>query len=707
MIKSMHMGKRSVWDHLIAIFLVLIILFIVYRLWEVDIRKVPFSYSVDGLTELTFTKCMIEEGGFGYTSDRLGAPFGYASYDASQSDYLSSIVKKIVSLFSPNPILVINVSYLAGFLLIASVSLAVLKSLDMDDKAAIICSVLFSCAPYHFGRGMGHFSLSCYVAVPIAVYYIIKMMQGNILEKNGYKGWGIYILSMIVIGISGVYYAFFTCFFFCAAALYILINEKNIRRIKEVLLSIFLITVTVVLGYMPTLLYCLENGKNENGIIRSAQGIELYSLKISQLIMPITGHRISLLAHLKNKYNQNYTINENDVCSLGLLFSIGFIVLLLLVWKKQYIPKRNCLHELSCLNMAAILYATVGGFINVQGIFFDRIRCGNRISIFIAFFSCICTACLFSGWMQKRKPGRTFVNMLLLCLLAAGIYDQTRDGYLDVEGIFQSVEVDRDFVKRIEEKEAGNGMILQLPVMQYPESGGIKQMGDYAHLIGYLYSDDLRWSYGAFRGRKGSGMLEVFEEKQLQAEELALQAAKMGYAGIYIDRKGYDEAEYEQLVKGLFHVLNCDPIKSRDENKIYFSLKDYTAEKNVKQDYCSLEFGNGVYGKETSQDREWRWVSQKSQFWIYNWSSVTQRVRIMLQAETPVWEESHMLTIQGEERHTFQMDPGESEQYCLELDLDPGFHSFEVYTDAPLVEAENDSRELCYMLTDYKVELIK
>ncbi len=700
--KLMQCKMLSYYDYIIAVAFTIMVLIFVYQLWEINIFKVPFVYGGDGLTGLAASKMMITEDKLFFESDRLGAPFGYAAYDGAQSTYLPNYVKKAVTIISSNWIFVTNFSYLSGFVIISCVSLAVLKKLGIDRRVAVILSILYSCLPYHFLRGEAHYSLSLYLPVPIAVYYIVQHMQGNILSKSrNYLNWNNikYLMAMIIIGIGGLYYAFFTCFFICVAAVYILINEKKIQRLMEPLLSIVIITGSVVIGYIPTIVYKLKFGENPEGIIRAIGEIDLYGLKFSQLIMPITNHRIDFLADFKRQYNKNYVVNENDMVSLGLIFTIGFLVLLLYIWKKDRVHKKSYLHEVSCLNLAALLYATVGGAISIQGVFFSMLRAGNRISIFIAFFSCICMGVLLSNFIQEKISCSKYLYLLLGCIFIVGIFDCTQKSYVNKEKIITLVNSDQKFIEKIEEMEE-EGMILQLPLMKYPENGNIVYMGDYAHMIGYLYSDHLKWSYGVYKGRNGSNLLDELETENLSAFEMALTAARMGYKGIYINRDGYLKEDLNKLENGLRFALKCEPVKSSLEDKVYFSLKDFAKQHAIATDYCSLEFVDGVYDQEENAEFMWRWVDQKSQFRIYSWAEDQQKVNLTFKVQSYWPEGNYTLSVKGKNENLFQIYPEET--ICsMEVELDPGFNMFEMSTDAPLIEAEGDDRNLCFMLTDY------
>ena len=209
--------RREISYYLITFILVSVSVIFVYHLWEWNFFRIPFSYSGDGISGLAGVKQMMREGGWAFASDYLGAPFGQVSYDAGQCSYLPMLVAKILILFSGNAVAVMNLSFLSSYVIVALVTLAVLRKLEMDPKVAIAMSVLYACTPFHFQRGIGHYGLAFYATIPLAVYYMVKVMRRNILIPDRHylnRSNLAWLLAMVLTGLNGIYYAFFSCFFF-------------------------------------------------------------------------------------------------------------------------------------------------------------------------------------------------------------------------------------------------------------------------------------------------------------------------------------------------------------------------------------------------------------------------------------------------------------------------------------------------------------
>ena len=134
------------------------------------------------------------------------------------------------------------------------------------------------------------------------------------------------IICVLIASTGGVYYSFFAC---CLLLTVGLIRACGLRHIRHFFLPGILISTiatAAIANLSPSILYQIKHGPTSTAQ-RFPSEAELYGLKIAQLLLPITDHRLALWSHLKAKYNANPLINENDGSSLGLIGSVGFLTL--------------------------------------------------------------------------------------------------------------------------------------------------------------------------------------------------------------------------------------------------------------------------------------------------------------------------------------------------------------------------------------------
>ncbi len=162
-----------------------------------------------------------------------------------------------------------------------------------------------------------------------------------------------------------------------------------------------------------------------------------------------------------------------------------------------------------------------------------------------------------------------FQSIVLVLFTGLVFIDQIWVVYpYDQEKLITDFASDRDFVREIEMQMPDNAMIFQLPFMEYPEAGNIRDLLDYDHFKVYLHSNGIRWSYGAMKGRESSEWNRFASSLPIEEMVKALSAAN--YSGIQIDRNGYTKTEWKDLENTLSNILRVKPIISQNDRLVFF-----------------------------------------------------------------------------------------------------------------------------------------
>lgn len=590
-----------VFEYVLLMLAVGVVLYFVLGLKEADIAKYPLFYSSggDGMTGLATAKSMLENGWI-YKNPYLGAPFDGTNYDAVTMELLLSFLEQCLVWLTGNWILAYNLFYLSAYFLIGITAFYALKKLNINEVIALPCAVIYAFAPYHQMRGTGHIYLGMYFMVPLMVLYMYRLMKmerlfqkGEVLFHKERQGWFtvsnlLRIICLMCMALTGIYYAFFTCFFFGVIVLYWLFNytysKKNgkpsIREnlkgiwkdISQPIISIVIIAGTLVIAAIPNLIYWMQNGRAEAVTAKGGEGAELYGLKMIQLLLPMTNHRIAFFAKVREFYDTYYPlVNENGASSLGVIMAIGFVVLCVALFMSFKLPKESNIRIGSLLTLAAILFGTVGGFAVILSFVTGAIRCYNRFSIFIAMFSLIAIAQMLQLLYLKIQK-KVIISCIMLVLLAFGIFDQTTP---EASGVYQAYagafEADKAFIQAIETMEEDDAMIYQMPYMRYPENGGINNMADYAHMVGYLHSNHLRWSYGSVVGRAGDQWSQAVNALPLEEQIPTIRDA--GFAGIYVDWNAYLPDERIEMESLFLTYIGDVTASDADNMRVYYSFR--------------------------------------------------------------------------------------------------------------------------------------
>src|SRR5829696_1315471 len=156
-----------------------LLVILLLRLWRADLHA-PFLYQRDALVNLMIIKGVLQHSWWLENPD-LGAPFGQELYDfpVMVGDSLHLALIKLLGVFSSDPFLILNLFFLLSFPLVALVSFLVLRQLGVSAAVALVCSVLYALAPYHFWRGGRHVFLSAYYSVPVGAYLVLSLLSGK------------------------------------------------------------------------------------------------------------------------------------------------------------------------------------------------------------------------------------------------------------------------------------------------------------------------------------------------------------------------------------------------------------------------------------------------------------------------------------------------------------------------------------------------
>lgn len=681
--------------------------FAIMDLWDADLR-IPFEYAEDGALHTAIVKGTIE--GWPLVLERAGAPGDLDFRDFPALDNFNILVMRILAFFIRDPGLLINLFLLLTYPLVAASSFLVARRLGLSRPAAYLVSVLYAVLPYHFRRSIGHLFLSAYYMVPPAIYLAWKIGTGaTLFDRRSRVLTGI---VAIILGSSGVYYPFFGSIFFLAGGITGAVYRRALAPLGRAAALIGIVVATIALNFSPAIIDDLQGGKIEVGE-RKAFEAEMYGLKIAQLLLPITGHRISDLARIKLQYNAGPLITENDIATLGLVGSIGFLYLLFrLLFRKpaagggaEPIP----LDHFSILNAVAVLVGTIGGI----GVIFNllvspQIRSYNRLSVFIAFLSLYAFGWLFDRWTARRTI--RFAGIAAAVLIVLGALDQsTRNfSYLDGDA---STHAFRRYVRAVESSLPGGGAVFQLPYFPFPENGPIHELRDYEHLKAYVHSDVAEWSYGVVRG----SLTDLWQKEiaSLPPQEMAEALALAGFDGIWIDRRGYPDRG-AAIESELAAVTGATPFVSEGGHITYLPLQYLRHSLSKRLGPGGWEaaarsawrvvaaFREGFSREENVDGRTWRWGSRTGTLVLHNLAEMPRDIVLDMEIETGR-DDPSTLTFESDvwnESLDLGADPV---RVTRTLTIPPGTHRIRLLSSSEPVHAPSDPRVLVFVVRDFNI----
>lgn len=558
---------KRLFTYLFAAAISILCSLIVLNLWDIKLLYTPFVYTGDELF-YTMTIQSVLDTGWYLTNPMIGAPGIHTLVDFPTPEGCNYLILKFISLFTSNSVLITNLFYLLTFPLITLSSFFVMNRLGLRTPFALTASILFAFLPYHFIRGTNHLFLSAYYTTPLAIWLCILIYKDQLWDQADHPPltrrkktllFISYLLACILIGSTGVYYAYFGCFFLGVAGLITTIRTHKKHPIFHAFALISLITLTVIGNILPTLINHHQQGPNPKASHRSIGETEHYGLKISQLLLPVDQDRIKPLAKIKKKYNHYNAWNENTTATLGLVASLGFLILIAQLFNPK--KERETSLGLSHLNLSALLIATIGGFSSIISLLLlKEIRCYNRISIYIAFFS---ITALFLALQRQFHTKKATMWSVCILLLTFGIYNQTSPNFSLTQTFAarnRALTKDRLFFNHIDQLMPPRSRIFQLPYISFPE-GNHPLIGNYDHFRAALHAPHLKWSFGAIKGRE----IDLWQKTVSSASipDMLEELIAQGFTGLYIDRKGYKD-HGAKIESELLEMLKAPPFENND-----------------------------------------------------------------------------------------------------------------------------------------------
>lgn len=525
---------------------------------------VYYSFQGDGTLLSAIIKGIQENGITGiWFNERIGSPEVAALIDFPAQDILMTIIIWFIAAFTASTSKIAYVYIIFTFLLDALSMSLLLRKMKISYVVSFVVSILFSAVPFHFFRYLGHAVLSNYMSFAITMFLAFEIL-GIFDETN--KKWKIWVCSFLL-GLGYGYYYAFGLIILSIAYFIKFVNLENKKEIIHKIWIFFSVFVTICISLLPKIAYSILYGSNLLAGKRSFVEQEIYGLKIIQLLLPPSYSRFSKFRELNYEYSsQAPLVNENATASLGIVASVGFLILCMtFIYSFSYRKQREkkdwlMIDFLSLSTLTLILMGSIGGFGEIFNYLVTaQIRCYNRSSVYIAGISFIFIAFLLDKLRNKMKWVSYLVSGFIL---VAGGIDQVHiyaDNWQENTIYMQSIY--NDFFSKAEESLSKGAMVYQLPYLDFPE---VSSTYDYKHFIGYLFTDTLKWSYGGVKGRNvKAGELNI--DQGISYRFLAA-IKDAGFEAVYIDLDGYEDGGNQALF--FYNQLGVKPLIS-DDGKLY------------------------------------------------------------------------------------------------------------------------------------------
>ena len=699
------------------------------KLWKLDADVPIFPVTGDASYYLATVKDVVSGHGWFWHNGDLAAPFGQESYDfaAPFGDTVHYVVVWLLGLALGDPVLVFNAFFLLCFALIAVITYVVLRDLGAARPAALVAGVLFALLPYHLLRHQAHLFLTSYYAIPLAVWLVVAVCEGRRLIDRAAPRRSLLVVAVcLVVGSASNYYAVFALLVLLSVVPVAALARGSRAIAVQGAAVVAVVGASFLLSHAPAIIHPLVNGPNDAVAKRQPGESELFGLKLAYMVIPRPEHRVPALARRGQSYLKKTPLHsEGFEPALGTTATLGLLcALVILLMTGLANPaasaRRSRIAIAGAVALTSFLIGTIGGGSTL--IAFEltaQVRAWNRLALVIAFAALMTVALLLTAiGARLRARGRPpwALGVLAAAVGIVGVADQTSPkdapAYAAVAAAWKN---DDDFVTAMEARLPERAKVLQLPYMSYPEHGALNGMADYDLFKGYLHSEDLRWTYGAVRGRPSDWLAA---RQALPPEQLATAAAAAGFGAVYVDLAGYADrgaavtAALTELTgpggsgrsaDGRLQFFDLRPVAARLAAKTTAGERAALAAALVHP--VALGHGDGFYYQEVDGQTPFRWAGRDARLTLDNPQPGRRSVQLTATlfggAATP---STVTVTLPDGARRTLSATSGGT-RVSLPLTLQRGDSSVRLQTDGPAApNPPGNVRDLRLRVVDPEIE---
>jgi len=487
------------------------------------------------------------------TIPELGAP-----YDGNWNDWPSieelqflfyGLLAKVFGLFAG-----LNLALLIGHLFAAATMFLVARSLDCSGPWAFVAALAFGLAPFIFVQSPHHITVAAVWHVPLflLVWKWASVEPG--LEFGSRRFWWAVGIAFLT-GLQNVYYTNIFCQLTLLGAGFLWLRTGSRTPLKSALAVIGAAATAFALMNVDGWAYKAVHGPNSGILVREYKWLEIYGLKLVDLVVPPVTHHFQWFADFAQAHRAAAPL-QDEGSYLGI---VGLAALGLLVSSAIAAVVRN---RANSIPMEAwqvlwiVLCFSTGGLNTILGATgFTLFRTGCRYSIVILAIALLYAAQRLTA-LQRAAAFRTDPETLRIGTATAAIaasllilWDEVpRAPKPEVAALIaRQVEADREFVAQMEAALPPGAMVFQLPIMEFPEAPA-PGVPSYDHFRPYLYSKQLRFSYGSMKGRPREQWQQ--DLGKVTFDKAVEQIKARGFVAIYINRNGFPD-KGKQVVENL------------------------------------------------------------------------------------------------------------------------------------------------------------
>ena len=523
--------------------------------WDSHSWAMPSAYSDPVTSDVIAVLADLKAGASGHfvpilwkIIPELGAP-GVANWNdypviEEIPLYLEGLLARKVGIFCA-----LNLSLLICHLLAAMVFYCVARFSDCGRRWSFVGALAFGLAPYIFATSPHHITIASVWHVPLFLPVWRWVSTGEGIALWSRRFW-ISVAIAFLAGTQNVYYTNIFCQLTVVGGLVVFFRTRSVTSLLASLGIIAAAALAFGLMNLDTWTYQLVHGPNTGAVVREYKWLEIYGLKIVDLIIPPITHHSDLLARFAFQHRSGAPLqDEGSYLGIVGILSLG---LLIFTTVAAFVRKHYSQIPLEAWQVFWIVVVFTTGGLNaiVGALGFTMFRTGCRYSVVI-----LAIALLFAARRLALLPLRSGLASLLATLATVLVFwDQVPrpPDARETEAIDFQIESDREIVEKMEAALPPGAMVFQIPIMEFPESPA-PGLSPYDHLRPYLFSNCLRYSFGSMKGREDTRWQK--DLVNLSLEDAVAKLRGLGFRAILVNRNGFpDKAKgFLQSLSALGH----------------------------------------------------------------------------------------------------------------------------------------------------------
>ena len=511
----------------------------------------PTAYTEPDKADVVHALAMMKAGAGGEFvplawkgSRDLGAP-----YDANWNDWplveelqivFFSLLAKVFGLFAG-----LNLATVLGNLLAAITFYGVARFSDCSTVSAFVAALAFGLAPFIFAQSPFHLTTEYIWHIPLflPVWRWASSEPGT--TPRSPRFWFAVGVGFLT-GLQSPYYTNILCQLTLLGAIILFCHNRSWPAFKSSLAVIGAAACAFALMNFDTWTYRAVHGPNTGALVREYKWLEIYGLKIVDMVIPPVTHHSHMLADFAAAHRAAAPLQDEG----SYLGFVGLAALALLVGTAiaDVVRRRADSIPMEAWQVLwIVLFFSTGGFNAILGsLGFTLFRTGCRYSVVILAIALMYAAQRLTALQRETASHKPSGSLPLAAYAAAGalccviLWDQVprTPTATATAAIARQVEADREFVAAMEAALPDRAMVFQLPIMEFPEAP-VPGVPPYDHFRPYLYSKNLRYSFGSMKGRPREDWQK--ELGKMAFKDAVAEMKNKGFAAIYINRNGFPD----------------------------------------------------------------------------------------------------------------------------------------------------------------------